>query len=195
MAIIGNTTATPYPRPDWEQKNETKADYIKNKPDKLVNSINEKTGVVTLDYTDVGAVPTGRTINNKALTSDITLSYEDVEADPEGSATNALSEAKSYTDTKIADLINGAPETLNTLGEIASAMKNDKDIVDVLEQAIGNKQNTLTFDNKPIENSTNPVTSNGVYNATKGLNGLTFAVAHSVPTVDDRSIITFVIEE
>ena len=31
--IIGNTTATPNPRPDWNQKDETKADYIKNKPD------------------------------------------------------------------------------------------------------------------------------------------------------------------
>jgi hypothetical protein len=30
--IIGNTTATPNPRPDWEQTDETKADYIKNKP-------------------------------------------------------------------------------------------------------------------------------------------------------------------
>lgn len=30
--IIGNTTATPYPRPDWNQTDETKADYIKNKP-------------------------------------------------------------------------------------------------------------------------------------------------------------------
>ena len=30
--IIGNTTATPNPRPDWLQTDETKADFIKNKP-------------------------------------------------------------------------------------------------------------------------------------------------------------------
>ena len=30
--IIGNTIATPYPRPDWNQTDETKVDYIKNKP-------------------------------------------------------------------------------------------------------------------------------------------------------------------
>lgn len=30
--IIGNTTATPNPRPDWNQTDPTKADYIKNKP-------------------------------------------------------------------------------------------------------------------------------------------------------------------
>lgn len=31
--IIGNTTATPMPRSDWNQVDETKADFIKNKPD------------------------------------------------------------------------------------------------------------------------------------------------------------------
>lgn len=30
--IIGNTTATPNPRPNWNQTDITKADYIKNKP-------------------------------------------------------------------------------------------------------------------------------------------------------------------
>ena len=36
--IIGNTTATPNPQPDWNQTNETKADYIKNKPDIILKS-------------------------------------------------------------------------------------------------------------------------------------------------------------
>ena len=31
--IVGNPTITPYPRPDWNQTDETKADFIKNKPD------------------------------------------------------------------------------------------------------------------------------------------------------------------
>ena len=35
--IIGNTTATPNPRPDWAQTDVTKADYIKNKPSALPN--------------------------------------------------------------------------------------------------------------------------------------------------------------
>ena len=37
--IIGNTTATPNPRPDWNQTDENKADYIKNKPLKFVGSM------------------------------------------------------------------------------------------------------------------------------------------------------------
>ena len=31
--IVGNTIATPNPRPDWNQQDSTKADYIKNKPE------------------------------------------------------------------------------------------------------------------------------------------------------------------
>lgn len=47
--IIGNTTATPNPRPDWNQTDEAKADYIKNKPtvlteEDVVNIITEYIG-------------------------------------------------------------------------------------------------------------------------------------------------------
>lgn len=44
-----------------------------------------------------------------------------------------------YTDKEIADLINGAPGTLDTLGEIAEAMQENEDVVTALEQAIGIK--------------------------------------------------------
>ena len=33
--IIGNTTATPTPRSNWTQQDETKADFILNKPENL----------------------------------------------------------------------------------------------------------------------------------------------------------------
>lgn len=48
-------------------------------------------------------------------------------------------EQKIYTDTKIADLINGAPETLDTLKEVADAIQENETIVDALNAAIGNK--------------------------------------------------------
>lgn len=62
--------------------------------------------------------------------------------EPSGASATALQNAKAYTDGKIADLINSAPTTLDTLGEIAAAMQNNKDVVDALEQAIGSKANT-----------------------------------------------------
>lgn len=44
-------------------------------------------------------VPTSRTVNGKALSSDITLTAVDVNADAEGSADAALTSAKSYADS------------------------------------------------------------------------------------------------
>lgn len=56
-----------------------------------------------------------------------------------GAADSALTSAKSYTDTKISALINSAPTTLDTLGEIATAMEENADVVAALEAAIGTK--------------------------------------------------------
>ena len=50
-----------------------------------------------------------------------------------------LNNANTYTNTKIADLVNSAPETLDTLGELAAAFKNNSDIIEVLNEAIINK--------------------------------------------------------
>lgn len=51
----------------------------------------------------------------------------------------ALSSAKSYTDIKISNLINGAPETMDTLKEVSDAISKHESIVEALNAAIGNK--------------------------------------------------------
>lgn len=56
-----------------------------------------------------------------------------------GAAATALSDAKSYTDTKIADLIGSADTTMDTLGEIQAAMEDNADVVAALDTAIGSK--------------------------------------------------------
>lgn len=58
-----------------------------------VTSVNGKTGAVELGASDVGAVPTTRTVNGKALSSNITLSANDVGALPisGGALTGSLS--------------------------------------------------------------------------------------------------------
>ena len=48
---------------------------------------------------------------------------------------------ESYVDTKVADLVNSAPETLNTLGELATAIQNHEDEYDALLETVGNKAN------------------------------------------------------
>ncbi len=58
----------------------------------------------------------------------------------------AYAQATAYTDQQIAELINGAPSTLDTLGEIAQAMEDNTDVVQVLDQAIGTKASQAEFD-------------------------------------------------
>ena len=50
-----------------------------------------------------------------------------------------LSSAKGYTDTKVAELIDSAPETLDTFKEIADAFKENDEVLDALNSAIGKK--------------------------------------------------------
>ena len=52
-------------------------------------------------------------------------------------------ELTQYTDTKISDLIGGAPETLDTLKEVADAIQENDDVVTALTEAIGTKQGKL----------------------------------------------------
>ena len=54
-------------------------------------------------------------------------------------ANKALSDAKSYADTKIASMVGSAPETLDTLKELADALGNDANFATTVSNQIGNK--------------------------------------------------------
>ncbi len=64
----------------------------------------------------------------------------------QGAIDAAYQQAAGYTDTRIAQLINGAPSTLDTLGEIAKAMQENDTVVDALEQAMGTKAGQAEVD-------------------------------------------------
>ena len=49
----------------------------------------------------------------------------------------------SYVDEAIAQIVDGAPETLDTLNELSAALKDNADIVDVLNQSISSKQDII----------------------------------------------------
>lgn len=51
---------------------------------------------------------------------------------------------KTHVDTKIADLVNSAPEMLDTLGEVAKAIQENETVIDALNSTIENKQDKLT---------------------------------------------------
>ena len=70
--IIGNTTATPNPRPDWNQTDETKADYIKNKPNIVQTSGDSETAVMSQKATTNLISEIDSQINGNVDTIDIT---------------------------------------------------------------------------------------------------------------------------
>ncbi len=67
-------------------------------------------------------------------------------------------QATGYTNQKIADLIGGAPTTLDTLGEIADAMAENANVVAALNVAIGKKANEAEFDSH-VKNTTAHITA------------------------------------
>ncbi len=110
--IIGNTTTTPTPRSDWSQTDATKADFIKNKP-------------------TLGTIA-GKNANDYYTKEGVEL-YTDTAVD------GALKDAKAYADTKVANLVDSAPDTLNTLNELAAALGDDKNFSTTVATQIGEK--------------------------------------------------------
>lgn len=57
-----------------------------------------------------------------------------------------LSSAKQFTKDEIAKLINGAPESADTLRELADLINEHKDVMDALDNAIGKKADKIELD-------------------------------------------------
>ena len=83
-------------------------------------------------------------------------------------------QAAAYVDTKISELIGNAPETLNTLKEIADALTENQEVMDTLNQLISKKANQAELDTH---------TGNGTIHVTKtDKNNLSAALSHSKST-------------
>lgn len=106
----------------------------------------------------------------------INITPSAIKADPEGSAiaaenrangyadnqiNAALTTAQNYTNNQINDLINGAPGTLNTLNELATALGNDENFSTTITNLIGTKL--------PLAGGT--LTGNLIFNASTNANG------------------------
>lgn len=85
-----------------------------------------------------------------AAESGLTSRLEDIEEDYlkkadkdalEQAISDAEAAAKSHADSAVAALVDNAPETLDTLAELAAALDNNADIVDALNAAIALKAN------------------------------------------------------
>ena len=83
------------------------------------------------DDTDIHVTPTEKTTWNNKANKATTLSGYGI--------TDAYT--KTQVDTKISNLVNSAPETLDTLNELASALGNDPNFATAVATQIGNKAN------------------------------------------------------
>ncbi len=105
---------------------------------------------------DTGAMATvGDVIDLRAY---VDVNIENIGNDIASNMDTVYQQSTGYTDTKIAELINGAPSTLDTLGEIAQAMQDNENVVDALESAIGSKAPQAEFDGH-TSNSTIHITA------------------------------------
>ena len=113
--------------------------YSKTEVDGLIEDVEELiTGTDGLDAR-VDALETF-----KANTAATKQNVEDAKSTLIGTANDessadTINAAKKYADEKVAALVDGAPAALDTLDELAAALKDNADIVTVLEQAIGDK--------------------------------------------------------
>jgi hypothetical protein len=98
MKIIGNTVGTPLPKPNWNQNDPTKVDYIKNKPfgeeaDGVIKTLDEQyipdSIARTSDVDDkfstlVGDTPVSTQINEAISGIDTEVSWNDLKDKPFG---------------------------------------------------------------------------------------------------------------
>lgn len=105
-------------------------------------------------------------------------------ADAKTKADDALSSANTYTDGKIAALVDSAPETMDTLNELATAIKTHNDVTDALDSAIGTKANKADFESHTADKS-NP---HGVTKDQVGLGNVpNVATNDQTPTYDEAT--------
>ena len=75
-----------------------------------------------------------------AITSKASIDYVD------NAVSTQYNESVKYTNAKVAELIDSAPETLDTFKEIADAFAEDQEVLNTLNAAIGLKANQTALD-------------------------------------------------
>ena len=97
-------------------------------------------GTETVVYTHPSDTST-RHVTDAQITS---WTAKETTTGAQSKADAALASAKSYTDTKVAAMVSSAPETLDTLNELAAALGNDPNFATTVSNQIGNKVDKVT---------------------------------------------------
>jgi len=165
---------------DWDETDPNAPSYIQNKPDLSEYATDEELQAVeesipdvpawalqpqkpTYTATEVGAVPTTRTVNGKALSQDITLNANDVGAQP--------------TIQDLSEIRSGAAKGATALQQSdLTPVENDIDAIEAKIPSAASASNQLAdknFVNSSI--ATNTATFKGTYNSLAELQAVTGA--------------------
>ena len=101
------------------------------------NATNDSVTIVARDT--VYTHPNDSSTRHVTDTQISTWTAKETTSGSQAKADKALLEAKTYTDTKIASLVDTAPETLDTLNELAQALGNDPNFATTVTNQIGTK--------------------------------------------------------
>lgn len=125
--------------------------YVKNHPEisslyatktELSNNVSTLNKVLT---TETNRAKSAESANASNISSEISRAKAQEETLNTAIATSEKN-SKKYTDTKIANLINGAPETMDTLKEVSDAIASSRTVEEALNKAIGTKALQTDFD-------------------------------------------------
>ena len=128
---------------------------------KFYNANGEK--VQDLDLQGIVVAETDPTVPAWAKNKDKpTYSYEEITNTPSIPSIAGLA-TEDFVRNKINELVNSAPSTLDTLGELAQALKQNGDVVQALNTSVATKQsatdNTLNTSSKNIVGAINEINS------------------------------------
>ena len=116
-----------------------------------------------IDGTYAGRVFTRKILSRNAgawnLLSTFSGSYRDLADKPSIPSTDGLA-STAYVDSKVAEIVNSAPETLDTLNELATALGNDPNFATTVSTQIGGKVDKVTGKGLSTNDLTDTLKSN-----------------------------------
>ena len=127
-------------------------DNKEKKADKTQVALDIATGVETAKgYADEKLVEAksyadGKLVEGKAYTDEeivkVNATISDLDTAYKASDAQVLEDARAHADKAVADLVNGAPEALDTLKELADALTSHESAYDSLLEVVGKKANS-----------------------------------------------------
>lgn len=149
MKIVGYTVGTPLPKPNFDQTDPHKGDFIKGDRSFITpdDTLTESGRPADAQATGLAITEIHQNLETKADVSAIPTKLSDLTDDSSFAQTSyvdnqdeaTLANANEYTDEKIALLMNNSSTAVDSIMELAAAMEENDSVVAALDEAIGKK--------------------------------------------------------